>query len=301
MFKKISAGLLACLMLGALAANVSAEESTKAVTVPRVEDGTINFADNAARDAAYDLCEMQEIVEQNLHAWPDSPQNSHGKFWTCYDSEYLYVYVEMFDEVIDYTHEDPNQTWNRESVGVILDFDYIREEERVYSYADNGDRIGYLNFAGDFVAVTYHIYANDLPESDPYYGLYDMLKLQSVADTGDGRILYEMALPWPDDFNPVEGAKIGFEICAPNAEDGGRQGVISWSPEGQDMWQWTHCCGTATLGAAPVVEEPAVDEPAVDAPATDAPSAPVTADAGIVAAAAVMAAAAGVVLSKKRR
>jgi hypothetical protein len=299
MFKKISAGVLACLMLGALAANVSAVESTKTLTVPRVEDGTINFTDKAARDAAYDLCEMQEIVEQNLDYFPDSPANSNGKFWACYDSEYLYVYVEMTDAVIDYSHEDPNQTWNRESVGVMIDFDYVREEAYEYNYADNGDRVAYLNFAGDFVAVTYHIYANDLPETDPYYGLYDMLKLQSVADTGDGRILYEMALPWPDDFNPVEGAKFGFEICAPNAEDGGRQGNVSWSPEGSEMWHYTDVCGTVTLGAAPVVEEPAVDEPAVDAP-VDAPAeAPVTADAGIVAAAAVMAVAAGVVLSKK--
>lgn len=297
MFKKISAGVLACLMLGALAANVSAVESTKTVTVPRVEDGSINFADSAARDAAYDLCEAQDIVEQNLEYFPNSPENSYGKFWACYDSEYMYVYVEMHDEVIDYSHEDPNQTWNRESVGVMLDFDYIREEAYEYNYIDNGDRVAYLNFAGDFVAVTYHMYANDLPDSDPNKGLYDMLKLQSVADTGDGRILYEMALPWPDDFDPKEGAKFGFEICAPNAEDGSRQGNVAWSPEGTEMWHYTDVCGTAILGAAPVADEPVVDEPAVDAPV----DAPVTADAGIVAAAAVMAAAAGVVLSKKRR
>ena len=299
MFKKLTAGVAACLLLGALAANVSAVESTKTVTVPRVPDGTINYADGATLDEAYLLCEEQAIAEQNLEYFSSSPENSHGRFWAVYDSEYLYVYVEMTDEVIDYSHEDPNQTWNRESVGVMMDFDYIREEAYEYKYADNGDRVAYLNFAGDFVAVTYHIYANDLAEDDPYYGLYDMLKLQSVADTGDGRILYEMALPFPDDFKPEEGAKFGFEICAPNAEDGTRQGCPSWSPEGSEMWHYTDVCGTAILGALAAEEEAPADEaPVEDGAAT---TAPVTADAGIVAAAAVMAAAAGVVLSKKRR
>ncbi len=294
MFKKLSAGVLACLMLGALAANVTAAESTKTLTIPRVPDGSINFADKTAMDEAYNLCEAQEMVEQNLAYFSSNPENSTGTFWALYDSEYIYVYVEVKDEVIDYTHEDPYQTWNRESVGVMLDFDYIREEAYEYNYAENGDNVAYLNFAGDFVAVTYHIYAQDLADSDPNKGLYDLLQLQSVSDTGDGRILYEMALPFPDDFDVEEGAKFGFEVIATNAQDGSRQGVVSWSPEGSEMWHYTDVCGTAILGAAPAEEAPA-DEPAADT------TAPVTADAGIVAAAAVMAAAAGVVLSKKRR
>ena len=298
MFKKISAGVIACLMLGALAANVSAVESTKTLTIPRVPDGTIKFADNATMDEGYTLCPVQDIVEQNLDYFPNNPQNSTGKFWACYDSEYLYVYVEVKDDVIDYSHEDPYQTWNRESVGVMLDFDYIREEAYEYNYATNGDRVAYLNFAGDFVAQTYHIYASDLADGDEYKELNGLLKLQSVKDTGDGRILYEMALPFPDDVKVEEGTKFGFEILATNAENGGRQGCISWSPEGSEMWHYTDVCGTAILGAAPAVEAPADD--AVEAPA-DGTEAPVTSDAGVVAAAAVMAAAAGVVLSKKRR
>ena len=297
MFKKLTAGVAACLLLGALAANVSAVESTKTITIPRVPDGTINYADGASLDEAYLLCEEQAMVEQNLDDWTDSPENSTGKFWAVYDSEYLYVYVEVTDAVIDYSHEDPEETWNRESVGIMIDFDYNRTEEYEYSYEDNGDRVAYLNFAGDFVAVTYHIYANDLEESDPYYGLYDMLKLQSVSDTGDGRILYEVALPFPDDFKPEEGAKFGFEIGAQNAEDGGRVGVVSWSPNGHQMYKYTDVCGTVVLGALAEEEAPADEAPVEDGAAT---TAPVTADAGVVAAAAVMAAAAGVVLSTKR-
>ena len=298
MFKKISAGVIACLMLGALTANVSAVESTKTLTIPRVPDGSINFADSAAMDEGYALCPVQEMVEQNLDYFPNNPQNSTGKFWACYDSEYLYVYAEVTDAIIDYSHEDPYQTWNRESVGVMLDFDYIREEAYEYNYATNGDRVAYLNFAGDFVAQTYHIYASDLADGDEYKGLNDLLKLQSVKDTGDGRILYEMALPFPDDVKVEEGTKFGFEILATNAENGGRQGCISWSPEGSEMWHYTDVCGTAILGAAPAVEAPADD--AAEAPA-DGTEAPVTSDAGVVAAAAVMAVAAGIVLSKKRR
>ena len=83
MFKKISAGVIACLMLGALAANVSAVESTKTLTIPRVPDGTIKFADNATMDEGYTLCPVQDIVEQNLDYFPNNPQNSTGKFWAC--------------------------------------------------------------------------------------------------------------------------------------------------------------------------------------------------------------------------
>ncbi len=294
MLKRLSAmaGVL-CILAATLCATVSAEdESTKTCTFPRVPDGSINVLDTQLDDL-YENFEMQELVEQNLHAWPDALQTTTGKFWGCYDSEYVYLYIEITDTgVIDYTHEDPSQTWNRESIGVIFDFDYIREEEYEYNYADNGDRICYFNLAGDFNNVGYHMYA---PDSG--LGLYEIIQSSTVKDTGDGRVLYELALPFPDDVEVKEGLKFGFEICAPNADSGERNSVISWSPEGQDMWHWSRCCGTAFLGAEIAAEVEAPAEGGADAPAE---STPVTADAGIVAAAAVMAVAAGVVLSKKR-
>ncbi len=285
-----------CILAASMCATVSAEESTKTCTIPRVPGGAIHVQDTVLDDL-YRNFEMQEMVEQNLTYFSGSSEATTGKFWACYDAEYLYLYIDIADTgVIDYSNENPDQTWNRESIGVMMDFDYVREDAYEYNYADNGDLVCYYNLAGDFNDVGYHMYD---PESG--LGLYEMIMSSSVKDTGDGHVLYEVALPFPDDVKVEEGLKFGFEVIACNAEDGARNGVVSWSPEGSEMWHYTNCCGTAILGAEIAVEAEA-ETPVEDGAVADTPvSAPVTADAGIVAAAAVMAVAAGVVLSKKSR
>ena len=307
MMKKIASAAAACLMLGALAAQVNAVESPKVLTIPKVADGAINLTDNAAKDALYDLCEPQAMTEQNLEYFAGNPCDATGTFWAVCDSKFVYIYVDVQDANIDYSNENPEQTWNRESVGVMFDFDYIREEQYEYSYADNGDRICYLNFAGDFIAVTYHMYAEDADT-----GLYKDLYYYSIPDTGDGHILYEMRLPVPEDFDMKEGAKFGMEVIGTNAADGSRAGCFSWSPEGSEMWHYTDVCGTAIVGAmaeAPAEEAAAEDIAAAPAEAAAEPDAapaaakaPKTADTTAAAAAfAGISALVVLALSKKRK
>ena len=270
--KKLTALSLAVLLVfAALALTAYAEESKKTFTIPRVTDGVIRV--DAQMDDAYGECVEQAMTEQNLDYFENNPCDSTGVFRAVYDSSFIYVYVGVTDANIDYSHESPEQTWNRESIGVMFDFSYVRTPEYEYSYADNGDLVEYANLSGDDVLVTYHMIAEDEP-------LYEKIQHSTISEKG-GHIYYEIALPIPEQVTPAEGGKFGFEVIACNAADGGRAGVVSWSPEGSEMWHYTDVLGTAVWGTYSFENEASApaDEaaPAADsAPAADAAS---TADA----------------------
>lgn len=258
--KKLTALSLAVLLIvSALSLCASAEESKKTVTIPRVTDGVIRI--DAQLDDAYGDCEAQAMTEQNLDYFENNPSDSTGVFYAVYDSSYVYIYVDVTDANIDYSHEDPEQTWNRESIGVMFDFSYIRTPEYEYSYADNGDLICYANLSGDDVLVTYHMYADD----GPYF---EKIQHSTISEKG-GHIYYEIAMPIPSEVTIEEGGKFGLEVIACNAADGSRAGVVSWSPEGSEMWHYTDVCGTAVWGTYSFEEEAAA-APAAEAPASDA-------------------------------
>ncbi len=117
----------------------------------------------------------------------------------------------------------------------------------------------------------------------------------------DDFYVVEIFCPWQTEgFTPAIGTKIGFTVSFNDDIDldGGRDSYAYWetTEASGSYWSETQALPKIEFVAGPEV---AVDEPAVDTPVEDTPVAPVTADAGIVAAAAVMAAAAGIVLSKK--
>ncbi|MBO5649747.1 MAG: hypothetical protein J6S76_07530 [Clostridia bacterium] len=295
MFKKISAGVIACLMLGALAANTNAILSDKTATAPGVANGSINVADGTTLDAGYGTTSIPLVEFNDQRGYSD--HETYGKFWTAFDADYLYVYVEVTDPDIDYSGAQDHM---KDSVAILIDFDYNRTEN--YPYGDNpNNRVGYLNLTGQGSYVSYHIYNGEArPE---YADLAAMVKYSAVADTGDGRILYEFALPFPDDFEVVEGAKFGLEVQINACGDQQRLGMTTWSYDGSNNWRWSDCAGTMILGAPYVEPDEPTDDPTddpTDEPTDEPTDTPVTADAGLVAAAALMAVAAGVVLSKKR-
>lgn len=117
----------------------------------------------------------------------------------------------------------------------------------------------------------------------------------------DDHYVVEIFCPWQTEgFAPAIGTKIGFTVSFNDDIDldGGRDSYAFWETTEVSgaYWSETQALPKIEFVAGPEV---VVDEPA-EAPSTDAPAeAPITADAGIVAAAAVMAVAAGVVLSKR--
>ena len=75
-----------------LSTSVGAAESTKVMNVPRVPDGLIVI--DAEKDDLYSHAEEQQLVEQNFEYFPMSPGNTNGVFYTLYDSNYIYLYVD---------------------------------------------------------------------------------------------------------------------------------------------------------------------------------------------------------------
>lgn len=316
MFKKLSAGLAACMLVALLTPSVYAD-SKVTMTVPRVADGAITI--DGEMDDIYSECTTQDIAIQDFDNFTFNPESLYGKFWACYDSNYFYLYVDATEEfTIDYESTDVTNIVSHDALGMMLDFDYNRDTEYAYSYADNGDRVGYVNLSGDGYMATYHIYSQDLAADDTYSDLYDKIQFATVPSTDDNHILFEVALPIPADQDLTAGIKIGLGVLLNNAEFGGeRVGQALWTPEGGEMWRWSDACGTVVLGElvgaveeAPVEEAPAeevVETPVEDAPVVEevveAPVeeavAPATADLLFAPIAAVLLAAAGFVATKK--
>ena len=225
------------------ASSSGAAAEGKTVTIPRIREGGVLI--DAERDAAYDACEPQAMVEQNLDYFSSSLEDSTGTFWAAYDSDFIYLYVDVADEDIDYSNENPEETWNRESIGVMFDFSYNRTKDYEYSYSGNGDKVCYVNLSGDGVLVTYHMYDKELTN-----GLYNDIEYKTVSDNGSGHILYEIACPIPDEVEIEEGGRFGLEVIATEALGGTRQGCVSWSPAGSEMWHYSDVLGTAYWGEA---------------------------------------------------
>ncbi len=234
-------------------------DSKKQVTVPYLSGA--NIIVDAEKDSAYTMNGVT-IKEQNLFRFPNSPQNSKGTFWLAYDKNFIYLYVDVEDSRIDYSYPNKDETWRRESIGVILDFDYIRTTNYKYKGSEN---ICYVNLSGDNAMVTYHKYQKGT-------ALYNKITRYTVPDTGNGHILYELALPFPKDYKVQGGKKIGFEVSAINANNGDRVGHVSWSEQGSLMDERLDVIGTIVLGDIPGEESVKEDEKPVTPPQNDTPS-----------------------------
>ena len=226
-----------------LSENTAGEEvAGKTVTIPRIAEMGVNI--DGERDALYDLCAPQAMTEQNLDYFSGSLEDSTGTFWALYNSSYIYLYVDIADEDIDYSNGNPQETWNRESIGVMFDFSYNRTPQYEYNYANNGDKVCYINLSGDGVIVTYHMYAKEANN-----GLFDQIEYKTVSpESGSGHILYEIACPIPEEIDIEEGGKFGLEVIATEALGGSRLGCVSWSEAGSEMWHYSDVLGTAFWG-----------------------------------------------------
>jgi hypothetical protein len=266
---KRALSLVLCILLTAVLAipSFAIPASEKVVTVPYIDNGIIKI--DAVKDDIYSKAAVIELNEQNLAYFAGSPESTKGIAYAFYSDTAFYFYVEVTDPNIDYSNETPEQTWNRDSIGIMLDFDYNRSEDYLYSYQDNGDMVGYVNLSGDGVQVNYHTYL-DLD-----------VRCATNKQTADGKIIYEVMAPISKKGLKA-GDKIGLEVLAVNAEGGTRVGCVSWSVDGSEMWHYSQVTGTAILGEKTVEAAPAVIEDDASAAAEDNASAnPETSDASI--------------------
>ena len=281
--KKIMTLGLALTLVAAMAVTASAKQSYDAAMGTPVVDGV--------KDDVYTVA--TEIVVDHETNMLDSGFAT-GLCYTAWDSNYLYVYIEVTDPVI--STEQGEAVWHSDSIEAYLDL--LNEEGNLITDVDAGQfTAGYL-YVDDNFEVTGDNWAGG--------GMHlDVVKEKGKAhfEITDKGYNCEMVIPWGDEFKPAVGAQVGFTIAICDDADNtpGREYQVFPDDDLSNAWQETTNYATLTLTdktyVAPVEEAPAEETPAEDG--AEAPVAPTTADAGIVAAAALMAVAAGVVLSKK--
>lgn len=246
----------------------------------------IEFSTNELSFAAYDDASIEASAGNDI------------SLYMSYDADYVYIAATTIAKgyICEFEPGDCGNIWG--SYAVQLSFaaaDEVDASMRLETGYAKSSTTGDLLFVNwnDGMAIGY-----DGAENNDF-----------IVDVGSDKITYEVRVPWEafGEKKLVEGDSFLFSIVwATGTSTGGAADQyiheqlaygITGDP-GKDVTGHA----TITLGAAleaPVVEVPETPAEGTDAPATETPVAPITADAGIVAAVAVMAAAAGVVLSKK--
>jgi len=181
------------------------------------------------RDSAYTAAGTKiSLDEFNLEYWDNRPENDGAVVYVTYDTDYLYLYVEVADKNIDFANSDISK---KDHVAVLLDFNYIREKVDYTNYF--GDRIGYVTVACDNTYTYDHAY-----QEEKYYS---QLTCASVMDEESDKYTIEMRLPFVEGFT---GEDIGFEVMNIDCGKGTQLGVRTWNLDGSQMTQYAHCAGT---------------------------------------------------------
>lgn len=182
------------------------------------------------KDKLYDKVGTKiSLDEFNLEYWENKPLSKSAEVYLTYDKDYLYLYAEVVDDSIDDTGEE---VWKRDSLGVILDFNYTREKVEYEQYQGKG--IGYVNIACNNTHEYYHEYL-----AEPYVS---MISYKSrIIERSDSKYVIEMRLPFIEEF---DGGKIGFDVTNTDCINGDRCGVRTWNIDGSQMYKYTHCTGT---------------------------------------------------------
>lgn len=140
-----------------------------------------------------------------------------------WDAEYLYVYAEVKDAVLDATASAVHE---KDSVEVFIDENNAKAE--AYQADDKQYRVNYLNeqsFNGTKCTAE------------------NMISAMKVTD--DGYVM-EAAYKWTD-ITPAKGMEIGIEFQINDAKNGARTGTASWYDTTGQGYQNPSVFGTAVL------------------------------------------------------
>lgn len=288
--KKTLSVLVVGLILSSLAVTASAAHTFEA------DQGNVAFgvkgintewaADGTWADGEYYEVEYKDSwvsVMTGLDDLDDQTRNLNPKIGMSWDAENIYVCMQYTDpDGYDFNGTDHSGFWNGDIVqfsGAEADAEGgdARLEIGLGTYSDTNEEKT-INWA-DYLASGYFV--DGTASADDF----------EVTVNGND-VTYEYRVPFAafSEVAPAVGAQ--YRVCLVlNWTDGDAGQYASWQlASGCSGGKAAENHALVTLEAAPeiVVEDPAAGT-----------EAPITADAGIVAAAAVMAVAAGVVLSKK--
>lgn len=165
---------------------------------------------------------VPEVIPGNI---TDKPQAS-ASFKVLWDDEYLYVYANVKDPVLNKNSE---QVHEQDSIEVFID--ETNSKADAYNSATKQYRINYANehsFNGD-TCVEENI-------------------TSFAKETEDGYII-EAAIKWTEG-KPEANSEIGIEFQINDADASGvRIGTLSWNDTTNQCWSMPSCYGTAMLVA----------------------------------------------------
>jgi hypothetical protein len=238
MFRKLIYFMSAVLVLG-LAGYVSAAEADAEIAIATVASGKPIL--DGVMDDVWFLSTEQFITITKSGTPPTSPADCSGSWWALWDSEYLYVLVNINDETL-VQDSDPTTGWWDDRVEVFIDGDNSKDS------APDGKNDYQYNFRWNHgvveTPVEWYFRATPHPAGSSLEGV------EYVVVTTDDGYLFEVALPWSTMTSelPQEGQLIGIDVMIDDDDDGGGQDtMLSWHHTGPTTPHTPALWGTASL------------------------------------------------------
>jgi regulation of enolase protein 1 (concanavalin A-like superfamily) len=173
-------------------------------------------------DDVWFLSTEQFITKPGEGSPPSSPEDCSGSWWALWDSEYLYVLIDVNDEAL-MQDSDAGSGWNDDRVEVLVDGDNSKntstDGKNDYQYCFR------WNNAEVETPVEWYFRTS---------GIDKLTGVEYAVATTDSGYLFEIKLPWSimTGEPPQEGQLIGIDIIIDDDDDGGaRDSQLGWHTE----------------------------------------------------------------------
>ena len=188
------------------------------------------------REDVWSASDEHEIIKLDADNAPDSDADCSGIWWALWDSDYLYVFVDVADESL---RNDSGESWQDDSVEIYID----AGNDKPTSYLSTGDEYQYR--------VAWN---TEVPEFQEYHhGNRSVPGVEFILTESDDGYTVEIKFPWEAlyiDGKPGLGDLMGFEVMINDDDDGGgRDTQLSWFSTGNNAWNNPSVFGTVEFVA----------------------------------------------------
>ena len=227
--------LLSLVLVLAFAGIASAVNPDADIDIPSPE-GDSPVIDGIIDDV-WSLASQQFITTTVNGSDPGGPSDLSGSWWTLWDGDYLYVLVDVNDEVL-FNDTALGSSWQDDSVEFYFDGNN--------SKGDSTDEDDYQ------FCIRWSPQANVAEQLREYFHSPDSLEgfVYAVTTTDDG-YLFEVGLPWSTLIGgPPEGGQlIGVDVFINDDDDGGgsRETQLAWHAVEGIGWETPSMWGTAWI------------------------------------------------------
>ncbi len=188
------------------------------------------------REDVWSASEEHEIIKLDADNAPDSDADCYGIWWALWDSDYLYVFVDVDDESLQ---NDSGESWQDDSIEIYID----AGNDKPTSYLSTGDEYQYRA-----------AWNTEVPEFQEYHhGNRSVPGVEFMVTETDNGYTLEVKFPWEAlyiDGKPGLGDLMGFEVMINDDDDGGgRDTQLSWFSSGNNAWNNPSVFGTVEFVA----------------------------------------------------